>query len=539
MEQFTQFLVDNPLVLLFLVIGIGYPLGRLKIGGVRLGVAFILFVGLAFGMLGPQVQIPEAVYMFGLVLFIYTIGLSNGSIFIEALRKRGLKANFLALLGIGLTLGIALLTISVVGIKASYAAGIVSGATTNTPALAAAIETLKLTTVPQVYQQVFQEPIVAYSLTYPMGVLGVILVITLFQRLFKIEAIPEKSKSELKSVTVRVTLSHPVTIEELMKKNHWDVSFSRHKRGHLADTLVQGTTELRAGDLINLVGEPDVVSKVVPAIGTESSDRIELDLNKFDRRRIIVSNPDLAGQKLQALALSTKYGALVTRVRRGDLDFVPHGNTNLMLGDMVIVQAPHDHIDALAKYLGDSYRSVSEIDVLTLGLGVALGLLVGVIPFPLPGGVVLKLGIAGGPLLVGLLLGAVKRTGPIKWDLPYGANVTLRQIGLVIFLAGVGTRSGYTFLTTLQEGGGGTIFLAGLVLTVAVTSVLLLLGYFLFKLPFPFLVGLISGFQTNAAILGFAQDQFGDEQPSLGYATVYPLAMILKILMVQIILFIK
>ncbi len=539
MEQFTQFLVDNPLVLLFLVIGIGYPLGQLKIGGVRLGVAFILFVGLAFGMLGPEVQIPEVIYMFGLVLFIYTIGLSNGSVFIEALRKRGLKANLLAMIGIGLTLGIALLTISVLGMKASYAAGIVSGATTNTPALAAAIETLKLTTIPQVYQQVFQEPIVAYSLTYPMGVLGVILVVTLFQRLFKIETVPDKSKSELKSVTVRVTLSHPVTIEELMKKNHWDVSFARHKRGQLADTLVQGTTELRAGDLLNLVGEPDVVANVVPAIGDESSERIELDLNKFDRRRIIVSNNDLAGQKLHQLALATKYGALVTRVRRGDLDFVPHGNTNLMIGDMVIVQAPHDRMDDLAKYLGDSYRSVSEIDVLTLGLGVALGLLIGLIPFPLPGGVVLKLGIAGGPLLVGLLLGAIKRTGPINWDLPYGANVTLRQIGLVIFLAGVGTRSGYTFLTTLLEGGGGTIFLAGLVLTVAVTTVLLLFGHFLFKLPFPFLVGLISGFQTNAAILGFAQDQFGDEQPSLGYTTVYPLAMILKILMVQIILFIK
>ncbi|OJX38116.1 MAG: hypothetical protein BGO78_08800 [Chloroflexi bacterium 44-23] len=539
MEQFTQFLVENPLLLLFLVIGIGYPLGRLKIGGVRLGVAFILFVGLAFGSLGPNVQIPEEIYMFGLVLFIYTIGLSNGSIFFEALRKRGLNANLLATIGSGLTLVVSLLFMALLDIKASYVAGIVAGATTNTPSLAAAVETLKIISVPEVYQQVFQEPIVAYSLTYPMGVLGVILVITLFQRLLKIKPITDKPKSELKSVTVRVTLAHPVTIENLMKENHWDVSFSRHKRGQMADTLVIGKTELRAGDLINLVGETDVVSRAAQAIGNLSPERIELDLSQFDRRRIILSNKELAGQKLYQLELATQYGAFVTHIRRGDLDFVPHGNTNLMLGDMLIVQAPHDRMEALAKYLGDSYRSVSEIDVLTLGLGVALGLLVGIIPIPLPGGLVLKLGIAGGPLIVGVFLGAIKRTGPINWDLPYGANVTLRQIGLVVFLAGVGTRSGYTFLTTLLEGGSFDIFLAGLILTVSVTAILLLLGHFIFKLPFPFLVGIISGFQTNSAILGFVQDQFGDEQPSLGYTTVYPLAMILKIILVQIILFVK
>lgn len=539
MEIFTQFLVDNPLFLLFMVVAIGYPLGSLRIGGVRLGVAFILFVGLAVGSLGPQVQIPEDIYMFGLVLFIYTIGLSNGAVFLEALRKRGLKANLLAFFGVLLTFGVGFLAITWLGIKKSYVAGIIAGATTNTPSLAAAIETLKLTSVPQVYQQVFQDPIVAYSLTYPMGVLGVILVISFFQKVLNIETVTTQIKNDLKSVTVRVTLEHPVKVEQLMKENDWDVSFARHKRGQLTDTLVQGETELQAGDLLNLVGTPDVVQEVVPFIGIESDERIEFDLNQFDRRRIIVSNPEITGQKISQLHLAARYGALMTRVRRGDLDFVPHGKTTLMLGDMVIVQAPHDKIDLLAEYLGDSYRSVSEIDVLTFGLGVALGLLIGIIPIPLPGGVVLKLGIAGGPLVVSLLLGAIKRTGPINWDLPYGANVTLRQIGLVVFLAGVGTRSGYTFLNTLMSGGGLDIFLVGLVLTISVTTILLLVGYYLLKFPFPYLAGFLSGFQTNAAVLGFAQDQFGDEQPSLGYTTVYPMTMILKIVLVQILLFLK
>jgi len=535
MEFFVQFLEDNPIILLFLVAGIGYPLGRIKIGGVRLGVAFVLFVGLAIGSLDPRIQIPEVVYTLGLILFVYTVGLSNGAVFVEALKRIGIKANLLALLGMVIIFSISSAAFFFLNIKQSFAAGLLAGATTNTPALAATIEALKNSVSPELFTQIELEPVIAYSLTYPFGVLGTILVISILQKFWKINVQEGKQKPVIQSLTVRATFLHPVTIASLMEKNKWDITFARHKRGDTPDTLVQGDTVLQGGDLINLVGTPEVV----PHIGVISQERIEYDLNRFDRRRIIVSNPEIVGQRLSDLHLARNFETLVTRVRRGEIDFVPHGDTQLALGDLVIVQAPHDRMDQLVNYLGDSYRSVSEIDVLTFSLGVALGLLVGLIPIPLPGGIVIKLGVAGGPLFVALFLGAIRRTGSINWDLPYGANLTLRQIGLVIFLAGIGTKAGYTFMHSLTEGKGLDIFLVGIVLTLSVSLIIMFVGYRWLKFPFGFMAGLLSGLQTNAAILGFSQDQYGDEQPALGYTTVFPLAMVLKIVMAQLILYLK
>jgi len=539
MQLVIQFLEDNPLFLLFLVAGIGYPLGRIKIGGVRLGVAFVLFVGLAIGSLDPRIVIPENIYILGLILFVYTIGLSNGAVFIEAMRRRGLKANLLAFIGMLIAFCVSVGAFFVLGIKTSYASGLLAGATTNTPALAAAIETLESTLSPELFSQMELEPVIAYSLTYPFGVLGTILVISFFQKFWKIRSEEGKHKPVIQSVTIHVTLAHPVKVADLMEKYRWGATFARHKRGTLPDTLVQGNTVLQAGDLINVVGTPEIIHEIVPHLGEISNERIEYDLNRFDRRRIIVSNADIVGQKLSELKFARNYEALVTRVRRGDIDFVPHGDTKLALGDLVIVQAPHDRMDDFASYLGDSYRSVSEIDVLTFGLGVALGLIVGLIPIPLPGGIIIKLGVAGGPLFVSLFLGAIKRTGPINWDLPYGANLTLRQIGLVIFLAGIGTKAGYNFFHSLLQGQGLDIFLVGILLTVLTCVVVLVIGFYWLKFPFGFLAGLVSGLQTNPAVLGFSQDQFGDEQPALGYTTVFPLAMVLKIIFAQLILFLK
>ena len=203
------------------------------------------------------------------------------------------------------------------------------------------------------------------------------------------------------------------------------------------------------------------------------------------------------------------------------------------------IVAPNDHNPDISKYLGDSYRSVSEVDVLTFGLGITFGLLIGTIPIPLPGGIIIKLGIAGGPLLVSLFFGAIKRMGSLNWDLPYGANLTIRQIGLVIFLAGIGTRAGYNFWQSLKSGEGLLILLTGMILTMVMTAFVLIAGYRWFKLPFGFLTGLLAGLQTQPAILGYANEQFGDEIPAIGYATVLPVAMIVKIILAQVLLVFK
>ena len=538
-QSIIHFLMDNPLLLLFIVAGIGYPLGRIKIGGVRLGVAFVLFTGLAFGALDPGIKIPEEIYLLGLVFFVYTIGLSSGAVFLEALRKQGLKSNLLVISGLLVAFGIAVGVHYGLGIKNSYIAGLFTGATTNTPALAAVIETVKAAAPIALIEQLEAEPVVAYSLTYPFGVLGMILVIYFFQKLWKIKTVSNSDHQQLQTKTVRITLSRPQTVVELMEKYHWDVLFTRHQRGEHPATLIQGDHEFQAGDLVSLVAFPEVLNEVIPYLGVIAKEHLEYDLSQFDKRRFFLSNISLAGKRLGELGLSNKFNALVSRIRRGDIEFTPHGNTRLALGDQLRIVAPHEHMPEISKYLGDSYRSVSEVDVLTLGLGIAFGLLIGTIPIPLPGGIIIKLGVAGGPLLVALFLGSIKRMGSLNWDLPYGANLTIRQIGLIIFLAGIGTRAGYTFWHTLISGEGFLILIIGMIITMVMTTFVLIAGYRWLKLPFGFMTGLLAGLQTQPAVLGYAHEQFGDEVPAIGYATVFPVAMIVKIILAQVLLVFK
>jgi putative transport protein len=193
-------------------------------------------------------------------------------------------------------------------------------------------------------------------------------------------------------------------------------------------------------------------------------------------------------------------------------------------------------MENLVHLFGDSYRAVSEIDILTFSLGLGMGLLVGIIPIPLPGGVTLKLGLAGGPLIVALIAGALGRTGPLVWAMPYSANLTLRQIGLVLFLAGIGTRAGYSFITTITQGSGLMIFAAGAVITVVTAFTVLWVGYKLLRIPMSLLIGILAGLQTQPAVLGYGLEQTHNELPNIGYSTVYPVAMILKIILAQIIL---
>jgi putative transport protein len=218
------------------------------------------------------------------------------------------------------------------------------------------------------------------------------------------------------------------------------------------------------------------------------------------------------------------------------VELLPGGDTVIELGDRVRVLTQRERMDEVTAYFGDSYRALSEIDILAFSLGLALGLIVGIIPIPLPGGITLKLGFAGGPLIVALILSTVAHTGSIVWSLPYSANLTLRQIGLVMFLAGVGTRSGYAFITTLTHGNGLVIFAAGAVITCVTALATLWIGHKLLKIPMSILVGMLAGLQTQPAVLGFALEQSDSELPNIGYAAVYPVAMISKIVAAQVLL---
>ncbi len=542
MDTIIQVLQSNPILLLFLVAGIGYPLGRIRIGGATLGVAAVLFVGLAFGALSPDLKLPEIVYTLGLVLFVYCIGLSSGAVFFNSLRRQGLKSNALVVGGIFLAGLLAAACHLIRDFKATLTAGAFAGSLTNTPALAAILEHIRAVTPPSLSEAVQSEPVIAYSLTYPMGVLGMILMIFILQKIWHVDYASEEHTAHgmgplnepLETCTVQVNHPFP-SVAELIRRSSLNIIFGRRKRkGEVI--LVNGQTDLQPGDLVSLIGSKEDLDSAFHLLGTPAMERLEFDLTSYDKKRVFVSNPKIIGRRLKELNLFNQHGAIASRLRRGDLEILPRGDTSLLLGDQVQVIVPHEEMDNVVKLFGDSYRGVSEIDVLTFSLGLGLGLLLGMLPIPLPGGITLKLGIAGGPLIVALILGAQGRTGSVVWQIPYSANLALRQIGLIMFLAGVGTRSGYAFYSTLQTGNGPALFLAGTIITCVTAFTTLWVGYKVLKIPMGLLTGILAGLQTQPTVLGFAQEQTHNELPNIGYATVYPVAMITKILLAQVIL---
>jgi putative transport protein len=288
---------------------------------------------------------------------------------------------------------------------------------------------------------------------------------------------------------------------------------------------------------MTIVGKPAQIEKALSFLGTRSENNLEMDHQQLDVRRIFVSNHDLVGQSLKDLNLPHTMGIIITRIRRGDSDILPNAETTLQFGDRVRVLTGRSELASASKFFGDSYAAQSEVDILTLGLGVAAGFLLGMIPIPLPGGIILKLGIAGGPLIVALLLGSVNRIGKLVFVMPYSANNTIRQLGLVLFLAGVGTRSGYAFRETMTQSDQGlNFFLIGASITISIGFLFLFVGHRFLKIPFPKLAGMLAGFQTQPAVLAFVNEQAKSEQPNIGYSSVFPIATLTKIIFVQILL---
>lgn len=537
-------LAANPLLLLFVIIAVGYPLGRLRVGGFSLGVAGVLFAGLGAGALHPELKLPELVYQLGLVLFVYTVGLANGTAFFSSLRRQGARDSvFVAALltaAAGLVAGFAHLLRMTPG----TAAGLFAGSLTNTPALAAVLESLRHSAPPARAAELAAEPVVAYSVAYPVGVVGMLVGIVVFQRLFHIDYRKEAARVQaqpaggqsLSSRTVEVErFGDGAAIKSLIRNQGWHVVFGRLKRAGVL-SLVDENDCLQAGDRVTLVGSEAELDRVEAYLGRADAEQLELDRTEMDSRFAVVSSRAVAGRSLRELALPGRFGALVTRIRRGDVELVPRSDTVLQLGDQARVLARRTDLDAVSRFLGDSYRTLRELDVLTFSIGMGLGLFMGMLPIPLPAGITVRLGLAGGPLLVALILGAVGRTGTMIWTLPHSANQTLRQLGLILFLAGVGSSAGSAFLRTIREGQGVALFTAGAAITLLVAAATLWIGYRLLRIPMGLLIGMLAAIQTQPAVLAFAEEQSGDDLPGAGYAYVYPMAIFLKIILSQILL---
>ncbi|HEX9016329.1 MAG TPA: TrkA C-terminal domain-containing protein, partial [Chloroflexota bacterium] len=328
-----QLLLDNPLLLLFLVAAIGYPLGHISVRGSSLGVAAVLFVGLGFGALHPDLKLPEVVYTLGLVLFVYTVGLSSGPGFFSSLRRKGLRYNVLVVamlcLGAAMSLGFAVL----LGLRAATAAGMFAGSLTNTPALAGVVEYVRSIAPAGQADRLVAEPVVGYSITYPMGVIAMIASVALAQRLWKVDYAEEAEKTPdfaiprpLHTRTIRV-LPRGATgrsIRDLITSQRWGVLFARLRRGDEL-MLVRGDTVLREGDLLSVVGSLEELNSVTKQLGEMCDQRLDFDRSEMDYRRMFVSNALVVGKHLRDLHLMEEHGAVVTRVRRGDFELLPDG----------------------------------------------------------------------------------------------------------------------------------------------------------------------------------------------------------------------
>ncbi|MEL6969322.1 MAG: TrkA C-terminal domain-containing protein [Bacteroidota bacterium] len=530
---------ESPVLLLFVVSAIGYWVGNIPIRGTKLGVAAVLFVGLAFGAIDPALSMPDIVIVLGLSMFVYTIGLSSGPSFFSTFKSQGLR-NFsfiLAMLVFStlITLGLYYLF----DLDAATAAGLLAGSSTNTASLAGLLDLIQLSQPAALQAEMSNAAVVGYSLSYPMGVLGVMLAISLMQRWFRINYPQELQEQNLilagdniRRHTVVITQEAVVglAIRDIFQRFQRRLVFGRMQRQGV-DQLPNMDTELQLGDQLVIIGNAEVMEEATEMLGEVQNKELSYDRTSFDVRRLFVSNPQIAGEKIASLNLAEKFSTIITRVQRGDVDLLASGDTVLELGDRVLVIARRPDFEELKKLFGNSYEALNHINLLSFGSGMALGLMLGLLTFTLPGGVSFSLGFAGGPLVVALILGALRRTGPIVWTLPFGANLVLRQLGLILLLAGIGVRSGHTFLNTILAGGGGWIFLCGAIIATTTAFLTLWLGYKWLRIPFGLLTGMIA---TQPAILDFALDRAGNRLPSMGFTLILPIALITKILFVQL-----
>lgn len=525
MHEILQFLDEQPLVLLFALFAVGSGLGAVRVRDVQIGPAAVLFTAIGISSLaaaqGISLSLPDVVGSLGLVLFTYTVGIISGPTFFAAIRRGWqpvltLTAVFALAAGVVAAVGRAL------GLPAATIAGTFAGALTNTPALAAAAERsgdAAGTTV-------------GYSISYVYGVAGMLLAAAVVLRRRRAS---DRETAPLTNLTIRVERDDRPRVRDITSQHRGSIVFSRVAHGESSPILVADDAEvLGRGDLVTVVGSQDVVNAVARELGHRSSHTLNTNGPQLDSRRITLSNRQLAGRTLADAELFEKFGGTVSRVRRGDIDMVATDDIVLQLGDRLRVIVPAEQMKPVAAYLGDSERGMSDINPIGLALGLTLGVLLGTVHVPLPGGG-FAVGAAGGTLIVGLVFGRLGRVGPLVTGLPRTAASSLSTFGMLAFLAYAGTRAGGAFTDAVTSGQGWRIAVVGFIATSLVAACVVMLGRIVHRVDPSRLAGIVAGAQTQPAILAFANERTGfDNRVALGYALVYPAAMIAKILLAQL-----
>jgi putative transport protein len=513
-------MLNNPLLLVCLAIGCGALLGRISIKKVSLGIAGVLFAGVMWGYIEPTVHPPEALATFGLALFVYAIGLSSSNSLFDALTHGGWRYLLIPIVAIGAAFLIDVFVSHILNIPPSTAAGVFAGALTNTPSLAAATTALG---------QRGAEATLGYAIAYPLGVLIPILMLSWP---FRRETVDLGENLVNAAIEVCNVKDPGEAVAGLLERYLLSVRFARCARGK-EQFVISANTVIANGDIVTVVGLAGDVRTATEILGVAYEGDIMNDRSQLDLRRIVASNPAVCGKTLSQAGMFHKFEGIVTRIRRGDRDFIPKGETVIMPGDRLRVLAPPEKLSEISEYLGDSYHESSEFNILTFGLGLAMGIALGTVDISLPGLGKFEVGPVAGCLIVALILGALGRTGPLTWYLPYSASISLRQLGLVVFLACAGIKAGGLLHTA-------PLNISALVLGACITTVTCLVTIAMARAivgkSWPFIGGIVAGVQTQPAVLGFAAGRCGNEQVEAGYAEAYPLSMLLKIVFVQIFL---
>jgi putative transport protein len=529
LETARHWLEGSVLIRLFLIIALGYLLGDLKLPGkFRFGVAAVLFVGLAFGAWSPALRLPEEIQSMGLVLFVYCIGLQAAAGFFGALRRDGLPLNaatFAALLAVFAACWLLGRTGVV---PRDLAAGLFCGTLTNTVALGAATEAAAHAAHSA---REIDQIVLGYGVAYP---LAIIVILLLIQWRSARAAAGESAAKVEGPMSTTIEVERPLRAGEVMERH--GVVLTRVRLADNAVHLITPATELPPGSLVVAVGERTRLRAATAALGRESSTLLHEDRTGYEIKRFLVSNHAIVGRPINELGVEA-VGGVVSRVRRGDIELPVDGRTVLQLGDRVRVVSTRARQAELAKFFGDSLTVASEMGYLSFAIGIVAGLAIGQIPIPLPGlESPLRLGAAGGALIAALVLGRLGRTGPFIWQLTYGANLTLRQFGILLFLACVGVKAGGGLVALLETDG---LKLLAVSVGIVAGGHLLLIGLlWLFqRRATPAVLGVMCGFQTQPAALSMAATRTDVGSLNTAYATVYPLALVTKIVLAQLLLF--
>lgn len=543
-------LLGNPasaahtVLIISLVAASGLVLGSIRLCGIDLGVAGVLFAGLVFGHYQFRLDelVIDFVREFGLIIFVYTIGLQVGPGFLASFRRQGLPLNLMAALIVLTGAALTILISKLAGIETPVAVGIFSGATTNTPSLAAAQQALKQ--IPGGSPELTKLPGLGYAIAYPFGIVGIIVTMIATRTFFRINLRNETEQlARMENArnpglaTINLVVRNPqlqgARIRDLPIVGEHDVVISRILKGGSLQ-VARPETRLDVSDVVLAVGPRERLDQLKLLIGNESSVDLRLIPSNIVTRRIVITKPKAIGKTIPELDLVRRYGVNITRVSRAEIDFSPTPQFRTQFGDTVLAVGDPSAIEQVSDELGNSLKRLNHPQLVPVFLGIGLGVMVGSLPISLPGvPAPVKLGLAGGPLLVAIILSRIGRIGPLIWYMPISANFMLRELGIVLFLACVGLRAGDRFYETLTQGSGLYWIAAGAVITLLPLLAVAVLARLVFRLNYLYLCGLLSGSMTDPPALAFATQMANSDAPSVSYSTVYPLVMLLRVICAQ------